>query len=46
LRKNAPLNPDDPSTYYGGGPKGYTDYPSLGQEAGEVAKVCVDQSWR
>jgi N-ethylmaleimide reductase len=46
LRKNAPLNPDDPSTYYGGGPKGYTDYPSLGQEAGEVARVCVDQSWR
>jgi N-ethylmaleimide reductase len=46
LRKNAPLNPDDPATYYGGGPKGYTDYPSLGQEAGEVAKVCVDQTWR
>jgi N-ethylmaleimide reductase len=46
LRKNAPLNPDDPSTYYGGGTKGYTDYPSLGQEQGEVPKVCVDSTWR
>jgi N-ethylmaleimide reductase len=46
FRKNAPLNPDDPATYYGGGAKGYTDYPSLGQEAGEVPKVCVDSTWR
>ena len=26
----APLNTPDPATFYGGGEKGYTDYPSLG----------------
>lgn len=26
---NAPLNTPDPSTFYGVGPKGYTDYPTL-----------------
>jgi 2,4-dienoyl-CoA reductase-like NADH-dependent reductase (Old Yellow Enzyme family) len=26
---NAPLNEADPSTFYTGGPKGYTDYPIL-----------------
>lgn len=26
---NAPLNEPDPQTFYGGGAKGYTDYPSL-----------------
>lgn len=25
--KNGPLNPPDPATFYGGGEKGYTDYP-------------------
>ena len=30
LRANAPLNPWDQSTFYGGGEKGYTDYPTLG----------------
>ncbi|MEF7616841.1 alkene reductase [Aquincola sp. MAHUQ-54] len=29
LRENAPLNPIDPATLYGGGAKGYTDYPTL-----------------
>jgi N-ethylmaleimide reductase len=29
LAKNAPLNPLDPSTLYGAGAKGYTDYPTL-----------------
>lgn len=29
LRKNAPLNEADPSTFYASGPKGYTDYPAL-----------------
>lgn len=29
LRRNAPLNPYDRSTFYGGDQKGYTDYPSL-----------------
>ncbi|MCK1367317.1 alkene reductase [Bradyrhizobium sp. 62] len=46
LRANAPLNVDDPTTYYGGGEKGYTDYPSLEQDRGEKAKACVDQRWR
>jgi N-ethylmaleimide reductase len=46
FRRGVALNPDDPETYYGGGAKGYTDYPSLAQASGEVPKVCVDQSWR
>jgi len=29
LRENAPLNEADRSTFYGGGAKGYTDYPAL-----------------
>ena len=29
LRQNALLNAGDTSTYYGGGEKGYTDYPTL-----------------
>jgi len=29
LAKNAPLNPPDPATFYGGDEKGYTDYPFL-----------------
>jgi N-ethylmaleimide reductase len=29
LRLNAPLNKADPATFYGEGPKGYTDYPAL-----------------
>ncbi|MDR2852900.1 MAG: alkene reductase [Burkholderiaceae bacterium] len=29
LRENAPLNPGDSKTFYGGGEKGYTDYPAL-----------------
>jgi hypothetical protein len=28
-RRNKPLNEGDRSTYYGGGAKGYTDYPAL-----------------
>jgi N-ethylmaleimide reductase len=46
LRVGAPLNIDDPTTYYGGGEKGYTDYPSLAQDRGEQPKPCVDQRWR
>ncbi|HEY0294756.1 MAG TPA: alkene reductase [Bordetella sp.] len=30
LREKAPLNEWDPSTFYGGGEKGYLDYPTLG----------------
>ncbi|MDD4932186.1 MAG: alkene reductase [Methylacidiphilaceae bacterium] len=29
FRRRAPLNTPDPSTFYGGAEKGYTDYPSL-----------------
>lgn len=30
LREHAPLNAPDKATFYGGGEKGYTDYPALG----------------
>ena len=29
LRQDGPLNEGDRNTYYGGGAKGYTDYPVL-----------------
>ncbi|MGO4139142.1 alkene reductase [Rhizobium brockwellii] len=31
FRRDAPLNKPDPSTFYGEGPRGYTDYPALSQ---------------
>jgi N-ethylmaleimide reductase len=46
FRRQAPLNGEDPPTFYGGGAKGYTDYPSLAQERGEQPKACVDETWR
>ena len=46
FRARLPLNADDPITYYGGGAKGYTDYPSLAQERGEQPKACIDDRWR
>ena len=46
FRQRQPLNSDDPTTYYGGGEKGYTDYPSLAHERGEQPKPCVDVRWR
>jgi 2,4-dienoyl-CoA reductase-like NADH-dependent reductase (Old Yellow Enzyme family) len=46
LRIGAPFNADDPTTYYGGGEKGYTDYPSLERDRGEQPKACFDQRWR
>ncbi|MCF2525495.1 alkene reductase [Bradyrhizobium sp. G127] len=33
LKLGAPLNAFDKATFYGGGAKGYTDYPALGQQA-------------
>ncbi|WP_370661549.1 alkene reductase [Pelagibius sp. 7325] len=33
LRRNAPLNEGDRETFYGGGAKGYIDYPTLNPEA-------------
>ena len=32
FRLNAPLNPFNPATFYGGGAEGYTDYPSLQEQ--------------
>jgi N-ethylmaleimide reductase len=34
FRQDAPLNTPDPSTFYGEGSKGYTDYPALIGSAG------------
>ena len=34
LKKGAPLNALDKATFYGGGAKGYTDYPALGEARG------------
>jgi N-ethylmaleimide reductase len=31
LKTGAPLNAPDPATFYGGGSKGYTDYPTLNE---------------
>ena len=33
LREDAPLNTADPGTFYGGGARGYVDYPTLDQRA-------------
>ena len=33
IAKGAPLNKDNYKTWYSQGPKGYTDYPSLGHDA-------------
>jgi N-ethylmaleimide reductase len=46
LRRRTALNRDDSTTYYGGGVRGYTDYPTLAQEGGEEPWPCVDESWR
>jgi hypothetical protein len=35
VRSGASLNADDPTTYYGGGAKGSTDYSTLARERGE-----------
>jgi N-ethylmaleimide reductase len=46
FRSRASLNADDPSTYYGGGAKGYTDYSTLARERGEEPHPCIDERWR
>jgi N-ethylmaleimide reductase len=46
FRRHAPLNPDDPSTYYGGGAIGYVDYLTLAQEGGHEPIPPVDERWR
>lgn len=39
FRRGASLNEPDPSTFYGGGEKGYTDYPPLDQHLPSVKKT-------
>ncbi len=46
LWSRALLNSPDPSTFYGGGERGYTDYPSLAQERGEAPRSVIDGRWR
>ena len=46
FRLRAALNADDPPTFYGGGAKGYIDYPTLAQEKGQEPRPCVDERWR
>jgi N-ethylmaleimide reductase len=46
LRQSAPLHDPDPTTFYGGGAKGYTDYLPLAQERGEAPRPRVDDRWR
>jgi N-ethylmaleimide reductase len=46
FRALASLNPDEPETYYGGGVKGYTDYPTLAQLRGDQPAPCIDERWR
>lgn len=42
--QHAPLNADDPTTHYGGGAKGYVDYPTLGP-AGTLAFSTGIRCW-
>jgi N-ethylmaleimide reductase len=39
LRAGAPLNSPDKATFYGGGAKGYTDYPALARETPAAASA-------
>lgn len=36
---DAPLNKPDPATFYGEGPKGYTDYPTMARSGAELAEA-------
>jgi N-ethylmaleimide reductase len=38
LKRGAPLNAPDKATFYGGGAKGYTDYPVLGDSLQQAAQ--------
>jgi len=46
FRLRAPLNASDPATFYGGGVKGYSGYPTLAQESGMEPMAAVDDRWR
>jgi N-ethylmaleimide reductase len=39
IRAGAPLNKPDPSTFYGGDTRGYTDYPTLGASVSPRAQA-------
>jgi N-ethylmaleimide reductase len=39
FRVDAPLNKPDPATFYGVGPKGYTDYPMMSEAQREPAEA-------
>ena len=39
LQRGAPLNEPDKATFYGGGAKGYTDYPTLGNRCRRRSKT-------
>lgn len=38
LRKNAPLTPADPATFYSKGAEGYVDYPVYGEAATHMSR--------
>jgi N-ethylmaleimide reductase len=44
FRQDAPIAADDPATYYGGGAKGYIDYPNL--DGHREIEPPVDDRWR
>lgn len=46
FRRTTSLNKPDPTTFYGGGEHGYTDYPTIEQEQGVKPRSTVDTSWR
>jgi N-ethylmaleimide reductase len=39
FRTGAPLNPPDPSTFYGGDERGYIDYPALELESAATSRA-------
>ncbi len=46
FRRTTSLNKPDPTTFYGGGEHGYTDYPTIEQEQGLKPRSTIDTSWR
>lgn len=43
LRRGGPFNQGDSATYYGGGAKGYTDYPTLPVQATDRTNSVVSR---
>jgi N-ethylmaleimide reductase len=44
FQQDAPLNTPDPSTFYGEGPKGYTDYPALDATSCQIQPIQLSRS--